>query len=148
MTILRSKLTKSGLVMLCGVLLTACQNMPNTLWMHQAETTAAEPSEENTSVTISDLYSTPAFDAQIALSVHDLRLLTFAQQTTLPPGVPARFKLDNVTKHCGLRALPSPAVSLDASFDARQRQTLLNYATQYNQVIISACERIFGRSLR
>lgn len=145
------ELAKSGLTVICVILLAACQNMPKTLWMQETQDSAPSAPTEAHVVTISELYSNPSFDAQVAIAVNDLRLLTFSEQTqesSLPPGVPTRIKLANLSKHCGLRALPSSSVVLDASFDARQRQTIFDYATTYNQKVLAACEKVFGRALR
>lgn len=140
---------KSGIPLFSVLLLSACQNMPEPLWMHQALTPEPEVTEAPiTSLPISNLYNSPALDAEIALAVNDFRILTFSDHIGLPPGIPERVKLANLTKHCGLRTLPFSSNLANASFSAKQHQLFFDYARQYNQFIFEACEKDFGRARR
>lgn len=140
---------KNGILLVSVMMLSACQSFSDSMWMHPPQPKPVAPIEvEPTSLPISNLYNNPALDAEIALAVKDYRILALAGENTLPPGVPQRIKLANLSKFCGLRTLPSLGVVVDDRIDTKQRERFFNYAQQYNQFVLAACEKDFGRALR
>lgn len=113
------------------------------MWLLQDDNDIQETSNNSASVTA--IYDTPNEDAKIAVAVKDFRILTFADQAQTAPGVPIRYKLTQLEQRCGLRYLPGTGNIIDASFDAKQRQKMTEYATHYNKIILPACEKFFGK---
>ena len=124
--------------------LSGCEITSESSWVSVDSTEQNEQSP----ATVTSLYSTPAQDANIAAAVKDFRILAFANKSTTAPGIPSNYKLTQLEQRCGLRFLPGTGDVIDGSYDARQQQKIYDYAVRYNQVILAACEKYFGKVSR
>lgn len=134
---------KQCLIPLCLFMLSACQSTTGNMWLLQDDNDIQET--PNSSASVTALYNSPNEDAKIAAAVKDFRILAFANKATTAPGVPIRYKLTHLEQRCGLRYLPGTGNVIDASFDAKQRQKMAEYAARYNEIILPACEKYFGK---
>jgi hypothetical protein len=83
----------------------------------------------------------PLKDAEFAISNKDLRLLAFGGRVVSIPGLDAkRYPVALLRETCGYRILKGISDTLRIGEPTDLRTKAYEYASQYNQQIIQACQ--------
>lgn len=104
---------------------------------YQATTTnAAVPPQP---LTVANLYQDAPQDAEIALALMDLRLLSLTPSPTHLLGIAKHHPVDSIQEKCGIRVLANPTLSSVSVFGSEQIAQMRQYAAEYNRRVFQAC---------
>lgn len=132
--------------LLIGLILCGCHTTTHkipgfvTLVEHYQEKTAVAAVQslpQSTAVTA--LYQDAAQDAEIALALKDLRLLSLTPSPAHLLGIAKHHPVDNIQEKCGIRVLANPTLSSVSVFGSEQIAQMRQYAAEYNRRIFQAC---------
>lgn len=85
-------------------------------------------------------YADAKADANLEMAKGNFELLAFTNKTIALPGVDMQqYNLQQLEQKCGFRFLVGTGDILTPETDIQRRKQLRIYATQYNQLVLSAC---------
>ena len=87
-------------------------------------------------------YADAVADANLAMAKGNFKLLAFTNKTISLPGLEVQQEeLLQLEQVCGLRYLAGSGDQLTIETDMQRRKRLREYAIQYNQLMLKACQK-------